>query len=188
MNEFITSIKFATASLHVKLEQSQISNVIMSPQVTVRDYIEYLSRIQSMHEDIEKQTFPIVHTIIKDTEQREKSKAIKADLDQLKYESSASRAFLDATYSQDINFNLGLMYVTEGSVLGGQVILKNIKKRLGDDTAGSFLNVYGQQTGHLWKSFLMQLGEYECTLSKKEKMLIIDGAAYGFERAYSILM
>jgi heme oxygenase len=188
MNEFIASIKSATASLHTQLEQSEISNVIMSQLVTEKAYAEYLSRIQCMHEDIETHTFPIIHTIIKDTAQRTKSTAIAADLDQLKYASAVNKTFLDAAHSPDLNFNLGLMYVTEGSVLGGQVILKNIKKQLGEDIASRFLNVYGQQTGHLWRSFLIQLAEYQSTLSQKEKMRIIDGAKYGFERAYSILM
>ncbi|AHF66599.1 MULTISPECIES: biliverdin-producing heme oxygenase [Pseudomonas] len=51
---------------------------------------------------------------------------------------------------------LGVLYVLEGATLGGQILRREIHKRLGlDEHSGSaFLNVYGSATGMRWKAFL----------------------------------
>ena len=93
---------------------------------------------------------------------------------------------LDNGYAPDVNFNLGIMYVAEGSVLGGQYILRNIKKALGEDVSCNFLNVYGEKTGQLWKDFLQQLNGYAETIHQSEQEKIIAGAIYGFKRVYAV--
>lgn len=56
----------------------------------------------------------------------------------------------------------GIMYVMEGATLGGQVLRRIIAQRLGidADTGGEFLDVYGRDTGRLWKAFLQRLAEF----------------------------
>ncbi len=56
---------------------------------------------------------------------------------------------------------LGIMYVMEGATLGGQVLRRIIAERLAinADNGGEFLDVYGRDTGRLWKAFLRQLAE-----------------------------
>jgi heme oxygenase len=56
---------------------------------------------------------------------------------------------------------LGIMYVMEGATLGGQVLRRIIAHRLGigADNGGEFLDVYGRETGRLWKSFLKSLAD-----------------------------
>lgn len=51
---------------------------------------------------------------------------------------------------------LGTLYVLEGATLGGQVLRREIARRLGLDaeTGAAFLNVYGAETGKRWKDFL----------------------------------
>lgn len=51
---------------------------------------------------------------------------------------------------------LGVMYVLEGSTLGGQVLKRAMAERLAIDHScgGAFLDVYGAETGSLWRSFL----------------------------------
>lgn len=50
---------------------------------------------------------------------------------------------------------LGVMYVTEGSALGGQIITKMIIRNSGISPNGafSFLNAYGDRTGAVWNQF-----------------------------------
>lgn len=54
---------------------------------------------------------------------------------------------------------LGIMYVLEGSTLGGQVLKRAMAERLGidADNGGAFLDVYGPETGSLWRGFLQFL-------------------------------
>ncbi|KPY54467.1 Heme oxygenase [Pseudomonas syringae pv. solidagae] len=56
---------------------------------------------------------------------------------------------------------LGVMYVLEGATLGGQVLRREINKRLGLDgqSGTAFLDVYGARTGPRWKAFLNHLDE-----------------------------
>jgi heme oxygenase (biliverdin-IX-beta and delta-forming) len=53
------------------------------------------------------------------------------------------------------NRALGVLYVLEGSTLGGQVISKMIFKRLGlgAEDGAAFFNGYGSDTGTKWKQF-----------------------------------
>ncbi|HKS13123.1 MAG TPA: biliverdin-producing heme oxygenase [Pseudomonas sp.] len=54
---------------------------------------------------------------------------------------------------------LGVMYVLEGSTLGGQVLKRAMAERLdiGAGNGGAFLDVYGPETGSLWRGFLQFL-------------------------------
>lgn len=56
---------------------------------------------------------------------------------------------------------LGLLYVLEGSTLGGQVIRKQLLKQGRSLDGVSFLDPYGADTGPRWKSFLAVL-DREC--------------------------
>ena len=65
---------------------------------------------------------------------------------------------------------LGVMYVMERATLGGQVLRRIIADRLGVDaeSGGEFLDVYGRDTGRLWKAFLKQLAEFDTPLHNPE--------------------
>jgi heme oxygenase len=54
---------------------------------------------------------------------------------------------------------LGVMYVIEGSTLGGQVLSRIVREKLSidSDSGGAFLDVYGSETGQMWKRFLALL-------------------------------
>ncbi len=51
---------------------------------------------------------------------------------------------------------LGTLYVLEGATLGGQILRREMARRLALDAAngGAFLDVYGAATGRRWKDFL----------------------------------
>ncbi|MFJ4112616.1 biliverdin-producing heme oxygenase [Pseudomonas sp. NPDC089758] len=56
---------------------------------------------------------------------------------------------------------LGVMYVLEGSTLGGQVLKRAMAERLGLGPANgtAFFDVYGARTGDYWRRFLDRLGQ-----------------------------
>lgn len=51
---------------------------------------------------------------------------------------------------------IGILYVMEGSTLGGQIISRELQKKLGIErhSGGSFFHGHGQKTGEMWHSFL----------------------------------
>ncbi|MFJ5298574.1 biliverdin-producing heme oxygenase [Pseudomonas sp. NPDC088368] len=76
---------------------------------------------------------------------------------------------------------LGVMYVMEGATLGGQVLRRIIADRLGidADTGGEFLDVYGRETGRLWKAFLARLAEFD---DPEQTPRLVDAACETFTR------
>lgn len=57
---------------------------------------------------------------------------------------------------------LAFMYVTQGSTLGGQLILKRLQENIAEQTlagASKFYGGYGASTAQVWKSFLTYLDE-----------------------------
>jgi heme oxygenase len=54
---------------------------------------------------------------------------------------------------------LGVMYVLEGSTLGGQVLKRAMAERLGlgPSSGAGFLDVYGAMTGRYWRDYLDRL-------------------------------
>ncbi|MET0272136.1 MAG: biliverdin-producing heme oxygenase [Phenylobacterium sp.] len=76
---------------------------------------------------------------------------------------------------------LGLMYVAEGSTLGGQVIRRHVETSGGDMAGLSFLDPYGRETGPRWRGFLAVLNAVARTPAEIEAM--VAGALAGFRHA-----
>lgn len=132
---------------------------------------------------MEADVFPLLSAIVPDLAQRQKTQAIANDLRELDQEEVVKgAALLDENHNASPEFNLGMMYVTEGSVLGGQFILKHVRKVLGNEAPVAFLNVYGEHTGLLWKSFLDILNTHAAQGGEAARQTILAGAVYGFER------
>lgn len=74
---------------------------------------------------------------------------------------------------------LGVMYVMEGATLGGQVLRRIIADRLSidADSGGEFLDVYGRDTGRLWKAFLKQLADFDHPDNNQQ---VVDSACAAF--------
>jgi heme oxygenase len=72
---------------------------------------------------------------------------------------------------------LGLMYVLEGSTLGGRVIRKQVAARGGDMAGLSFLDPYGDGVGERWRSFLAVLE------AEPDVDAVVAGACAGFRHA-----
>lgn len=183
MESFNLILKHATEASHRSVEATAISRLVMSPALTLEGYAEYLYKSYLVQHAVETSAFPVLNTIVSDVNSRIKTPFILDDLMQLgKKHTPGEALLLDSNYRHTPAFNLGLMYVSEGSVLGGQYILKHVKKTLGEQTPCSFLNVYGERTGSTWKNFVEALNAYAGNASEPEKQEIIEGAMYGFKR------
>ncbi|MFP5428734.1 MAG: biliverdin-producing heme oxygenase [Gammaproteobacteria bacterium] len=76
---------------------------------------------------------------------------------------------------------LGVMYVVEGSTLGGQVLKRAMTERLalGADSGAGFLDVYGPLTGARWRSFLERLEQ--APSAAKDQTRTVQAAIATFE-------
>jgi len=186
-DNLLSRLRAETTELHRAIEATPLSAIIVSPAITRQDYSRYLQKMLLLHSAVETAVFPSLQNIVSGLEQRRKSGAIRKDLAALSEEEFTSgHSFLEKEDHTDPAFNLGIMYVTEGSSLGGQFILKNIKAALGADAPSGFLNVYGSQTGSRWKEFLEDLGRYAATQDEAGKNRIVEGAKYGFRQTLEL--
>lgn len=183
-SSFLNDIKSQTANSHKELESLPVSASILSPKMKMPDYIHYLSLMHDVHKNAEEVIYPILSGIINDLDQRKKKHLIEEDFFYLNYNKTTSSTVFNAE-NTTIPFALGILYVIEGSSLGGRFILKNIIMVSGLDKGMgiSYFKGYGDKTGSYWKSFLDFLTTYE----RKHNCgnTIIEGAIYAFDSIYN---
>jgi len=178
---FLNNLRSQTSESHKNLEAIPISKLLVNPNISLHAYSLYLSLMHDVVSDFEKYIYPIVENTIPDISERKKASFILNDLKFIGEEKKKTRSFFK---NSDLNFTLpfamGMLYVLEGSTLGGRFILKNIQENLGlDEEKGiSYFAGYGNKTGSYWKKFLNNLTEFE-SLTNSEKD-IIAGADYAF--------
>lgn len=177
---FLAKLRQTTLPAHKELESLRLSERIISTDITKEEYALYLALMQRIVIDIEQHIFPQVASMLPDIEQRRKSGLIQADLQFLSPEKTFTGFPLqDAGYTSTPSFAMGVMYVIEGSTLGGRLILKNIENTLGynSEQGGKYFAGYGARTGPLWKSFLEAFTAFAETHDEEQ---IIAGANFAF--------
>lgn len=182
-SNFLSDLKIQTSDSHKKLEELPVSMSIMSPEMKIEDYTYYLSLMHDVHNDTETLIFPLFSDLIEDLEHRRKKQLIENDLLFLNSNKTDSEKVFQ-TEGISIPFALGILYVVEGSTLGGRFILKNVSKfpELSGDKGVSYFNGYGERTGSFWKLFLNFLSEYEQKHDCGDA--IIEGAIFAFDSIY----
>jgi heme oxygenase (biliverdin-IX-beta and delta-forming) len=188
-DHLIIRLRNATSQIHKDLEALPVSKVVMSPDLTTAAYIDYLQRMLIIHHAVETSVFPIVRLHIPDLDFRRKEPLILQDLAALEAFTEISDIFTDTAFRNTPAFCIGMMYVSEGSTLGGQYILKNVCKTLGytGAQATTFLDAYGPRTGSMWKTFMEALNTYGKTLAETQMQEVEAGAIYGFERTAAVM-
>jgi len=182
-SNFLSDLKIQTSDSHKKLEELPVSMSIMSPEMKIEDYTYYLSLMHDVHNDTETLIFPLFSDLIEDLEHRRKKQLIENDLLFLNSNNTDSEKVFQIE-GISTPFALGILYVVEGSTLGGRFILKNVSKfpELSGDKGVSYFNGYGEKTGSFWKSFLNFLSEYEQKHDCGDA--IIEGAIFAFDSIY----
>ncbi len=176
---FAAQIKQATAASHEALEALPLSASILSPSLNIPQYAHYLSLMSDVVRDAELNISPLATTVFKDLDDRKKLGSLLVDLEN----AGAPKTVFKPVFRHDISlpFALGILYVVEGSVLGGRFILKNITATTGfDGTDGAtYFHGYGNSTGMMWKRFMDALSSYADEHQQADE--IIAGADYAFK-------
>jgi len=182
--DFLDKLKNQTATAHKKLESLAVSASILSPQMKIADYCHYLSLMYDVHHSAQEIVFPLLKDHITDLAEREKTQLINKDLSFLHYTKN-NTVWVFSNKAINVPFALGILYVIEGSSLGGRFILKNIETIPGlDQQQGvSYFTGYGNKTGSYWKTFLNQLTTYQQQNNCQDE--IINGAVYAFDTIYN---
>lgn len=151
---FRETTRAKTRRLHDQLEEVLGLERIVRSEA---DYKEVLQRFYSLWKPLEDLLLasPLLSETGLDLGTRMRSDRIVADLDSLKSEGELYIAPV-SWFELDKAQGAGVLYVLEGSTLGGQVISKRLQEDLGigPETGGSFFAAYGDRNREMWRSFL----------------------------------
>lgn len=164
-------LRIETAQAHTNIEGAM---PVMQSDFTLEKYIHLLQRLYGFYSTVETAIIPQVSQpgFYFSYSERTKLPALKADLNAMGVSETTLQSLPKISSDwipQDLDSVLGLLYVLEGSTLGGQVISRHLKTQLqlGESSGLQFFSGYGPQTGLMWKSFQAVLNQ---NLNSPEKM------------------
>ncbi len=176
-------IKEHTKQYHGKIENVMNSEQIFQPDYSRDDYFKFLNVQLQFLEMFEEKVFDLLQPEWNDTLQlplRKKLAVLKNEL----YENGQKNESATAPFSAPLSKMqaLGILYVSEGSSLGGNVIRKALQKNAAFHNHDfQFLNCYGDKTGEMWKQLTGFLNG--CEENREE---ILDGALLAYRNLIRI--
>ncbi|MFC6102429.1 biliverdin-producing heme oxygenase [Olivibacter domesticus] len=172
-----TKIKEATKAPHQQLE-----GVVVRKLKAIKnegDYADFLKYFYAYFNAVEKAIKPyITKEVLPDYGDRRNSSYLRNDIEALKGTIDDSPE-AHAPAIGNIQEALGALYVLEGSIMGGSIIVKMLEK-LGITKGISFFSGYGEGTGQKWALFIEVLNKNAS--SEGEEALAINAAGNTFEQ------
>jgi heme oxygenase len=171
---FLKNLRQQTGESHVKLEENKYSKVILEPNVTLSDYQVYIARLYGVTKACENDIFPVISSVLTDIGERYKSGLILEDLSKTGIsDDKISNLPVYKFKTGDVAEALGVMYVLEGSTLGGKILYKHMHQYLNMDAenGASYFYGYGSKTGILWKNFIAAFVDYAVEENCEQKII-----------------
>ncbi|MEO0330446.1 MAG: biliverdin-producing heme oxygenase [Bacteroidota bacterium] len=175
---FHARLKEATWEQHKATEQLLFPNKNWT-SLSLADYSQFLQIQYVFHQQAEHRVDTALGVKLKEKlnwPERRKLGWIESDLAEISTD-------IPAGFTRDVTKlseeeALGLLYVTEGSMLGGQMIKKALQnnEQVAPHTSFHFLSGYGTNTSTYWKSFLDTMENTTCVPET-----IIAAAKAGFD-------
>lgn len=173
-------LKENTAKYHDEIEEKLASKKLFDGSFTDQDYYKMLQVNHQFLKAYENQlkSFLTAEDLSKlSLTNFDKTDLIEKDLVELNLE---KLSLTSETKIQNRAEALGALYVIEGSMLGGNVIAKTLKKY--DDLALKSFNYfghYGENLGTSWKAFIQYIN-VEFTTEDEQKS-VLDGALKAYQ-------
>lgn len=167
----LEEIKQATRESHERLESSDILSVLTSGNLSDESYRRILLKFYGYFRPLEFRVLASgIENHVPDLRERQRAYLIFSDLKLLNYKGDPDFA-MDLPAVTNIDQAFGVLYVLEGSTLGGQVITRNLKKNLGEESPSTFFHGYGDQTAAKWTGFKNCLETWCQNGGKKDKVI-----------------
>jgi heme oxygenase (biliverdin-IX-beta and delta-forming) len=163
-----TNIKEATKAAHQTLEKQVVLK--LKAIRSNADYADLLKHFYAYFSHIEEAIKPyITESILPDYAQRRNSGYIKADILDLGGDIT-DLPFTTVPKIENGVQALGALYVLEGSIMGGSIIVKMLEKG-GVSKGVSFFSGYGEATGVMWGNFIAVLNAEAKTEQEEEQAI-----------------
>ncbi|MDO8298421.1 biliverdin-producing heme oxygenase [Lacisediminimonas sp.] len=185
---FLAALRESTNSHHRNLESSPLLSALFKPDFDRTAYTLILKKFYGFLLPLEALVYePALWSGWGlDIERRRKASLLEKDLIYLgcgQYDLGTIPLCRDLPPTGDINMCLGILYVCEGSTLGGQVISKKLSQSLGTgpERGGSYFSGYGSQTVPLWKILCEKIESYAAS-NESARPMIENAASATFEK------
>lgn len=141
-------------------ERTEAAVRLMDPGLTPGDYRRHLEALHGFYVPLEAELAARLTDTLPSLRAHERWKVplLERDLRALGHDASSLGrlprcALLPAL--PGVPEALGCFYVLEGSTLGGQLILRHLKRHFADVPAGdfAFFQAYGEEVGPMWRAF-----------------------------------
>lgn len=166
-------LKTATADHHRRIEERF---GILDPGLTRADYRFWLERLYGFYAPLESALEPWAGPMAIDWQARRKTAWLRADLAHLGHDPDAIAGLPVCTALPavgDLAAAFGVAYVLEGATLGGRIIARRLRGRLGVDAAGgaAFFTAYGDDVDVRWAAFRQRLAAAVAPLDAERRTI-----------------
>ena len=162
--ELRTQLRDATAPLHKQLDQQPLLVALLSKELPLADYQQLLGIYYSLYHQLEAaiKAYLSLQSIAFDYQPRYKTPLLFNDLKYWHITPEPLACQIDLPDLNSLGALLGLLYVLEGSTLGGQFIAQHLQLTYGytRSTGSDFYSGYGEQTTTHWQSFISYLNSF----------------------------
>lgn len=182
-------LKVATKDLHSRVERVPILERLLTAQTTREDYSNYLLAMLTFIQPLEKllqshaaNPFMPCHL------SAQMSESLRLDLHEMGLQSL--HQYKPCTELPEVNSigrAFGILYVLEGSLLGGRLIRAHLKRLNLPPNAFHFLNGYGDKTLDNWREFMtaaQRLAETQSSIADE----MVEAAQDTFQKMESWLI
>lgn len=175
------TLKSDTRALHHQLDHHPTLHALMSKDVSIEDYQVALEQLGPWFLAIEN-TFYALWPAYANV--RAKSPLIEADLANIKSHpvKLTPAQLYGVPPATSEAFAVGVMYVCEGSSLGGVVLSRHLKQHLRREDIFSFYHCYGSGLSEHWLNIQTIINEKAISQSELSEQL--EGACWAFSSLY----
>jgi heme oxygenase len=176
-------IREETKPAHLSLEKLVVQQLksIRSDE----DYADFLKKFYTYFNQVEKVIAPyITAEVLPDYLERRNSSYLKKDIEELGITVEGLPVVAVPEITSKVSA-LGALYVMEGSIMGGKIIVQMLEK-LGVTNGISFFSGYGADTGKRWTVFTQVMNETADTPQLEEEAIHTANKTFSlFEKVFA---
>ncbi|NRT14865.1 heme oxygenase [Flavobacterium sp. 28A] len=167
----LDNLKIATKINHSSVEKVLVQKLKnLSSQ---EEYANLLFQFYGFYFELEKKVHSIIDkTLLSDMSKRVHVANLHTDLVNLNHSVAITSVNNYPETIRSVSEALGVLYVIEGSTLGGQFIAGMLKKQLPtlDDSQINYFLSYGENTMEMWKQFKNSIQETKVEFDEKSTL------------------
>ena len=176
-SKLLNAFRTETEELHKRVERTTEMASLMSPRLTSEEYLSILRKQREFYRAFEPELTRLINGKY---DYESKLPWLDEDLK----DDDGTFELKDGLSLEDFDEAVGALYVIEGSMLGGQVITRNLRKVL-PEHQHRFFSGNGPKTREKWLSFIEFVTQTEDSIDQEKA---VDGAIRTFsliERVFS---